>query len=229
MDADTPDLVAHQALARQYGATLLVDMAHDLGSMGERGLGALEEQDMVGKVDVVMGSFSKTFAANGGFVACNEPGLKLAIRFQCGPHTFTNAMSPVQAAVVIEALNIIESPEGLARRQRLMANAIHLRERLLADGWTVLGRPSAVVPLVAGGIGRSRLLTRFVLEAGMLVNLVEHPAVSRKGSRLRLQVMADHQAEQIDALVHVLRQCKPQADAELAAINATRGADEQLI
>jgi glycine C-acetyltransferase len=86
-----------------------------------------------------------------------------------------------------------------------------------------------VVPLVAGGIGRSRLLTRFVLEAGMLVNLVEHPAVSRKGSRLRLQVMADHQAEQLDALVQVLRQCKPRADAELAAINAPRGADEQLI
>jgi len=229
MDADTPDLVAHQALARQYGATLLVDMAHDLGSMGRHGLGALEEQDMVGKVDVVMGSFSKTFASNGGFVACNEPGLKLAIRFQCGPHTFTNAMSPVQAAVVLEALNIIESPEGLARRERLMANAIRLREQLQADGWTVLGRPSAVVPLVAGGIGRSRLLTRFVLEAGMLVNLVEHPAVSRKGSRLRLQVMADHQPEQVDALVQVLRQCKPLADAELAGINATRGADEQLI
>jgi len=229
MDADTPDLAAHQALCHRYGATLLVDMAHDLGSMGQRGLGALEAQNMVGKVDVLMGSFSKTFAANGGFVACNEPGLKLAIRFQCGPHTFTNAMSPVQAAVVIKALDIIESSEGLQRRERLLSNATYLRQGLQAEGWQVLGQPSAVVPLVLGGIGRSRFLTRFLLEQGMVVNLVEHPAVPMKGSRLRLQVMADHTHVQLDAFTNTLRQCAPMADAELAAINATRSTEETLI
>jgi len=229
MDADTPDLSTHQALCKKHGATLLVDMAHDLGSMGLRGLGALEAQNMLGKVDVLMGSFSKTFAANGGFVACNEPGLKLAIRFQCGPHTFTNAMSPIQAAVVLKALDIVESSEGLQRRERLLSNATHLRQGLAAEGWKVLGNPSAVVPLVLGGIGRSRFLTRFMLEQGMVVNLVEHPAVSMKGSRLRLQVMADHTHDELDAFTKTLRQCAAMADGELAAINATRGLEASLI
>jgi glycine C-acetyltransferase len=229
MDADTPDLAAHQDLCHRYGATLMVDMAHDLGSMGPHGLGALEVQNMWGKVDVVMGSFSKTFAANGGFVACNEPGFKLAIRFQCGPHTYTNAISPIQAAVVLKVLDIVQSAEGQGRRESLLSNARHLRQLLQGDQWKVLGEPSAVVPLVLGGIGRSRFLTRFLLEKGMVVNLIEHPAVPINGSRLRLQVMADHTHAQLDAFVQTLRECVPLADAELAAINANRSAEDVLI
>ena len=228
MDADSPDLQAHQDLARRYHATLLVDMAHDLGSMGPTGLGALETQNMVGKIDVLMGSFSKTFAANGGFVACNEPGLKLAIRFGCGPHTFTNAMSPVQAAVVLKALDIVQSPEGQVRRQSLMNNALHLRQALEGTGYKVLGLPSAVVPLVVGGIGHSRLLARFMLAGGMLVNLVEHPAVARDASRLRLQIMADHTFEQIDQLTRVLADASRQAVDELGRINQSRPEGELL-
>lgn len=222
MDADVPDLQAHQRIARQYGANLLVDVAHDVGSMGPRGLGALDEQGMLGKVDIVMGSFSKTFAANGGFVACNEPGLKLAIRFTCGPHTFTNAMSPIQAAVVLKALDIIQSDEGVQRRQQLLNNAVALRGLLANAGFALLGVPGPVLPVIVGGIGRSRLLARYMLEGGMLVNLVEHPAVQRHASRLRLQVMADHTQDQIEQFMAVLLQASAQADAELARINATR-------
>lgn len=228
MDADSPDLQAHQELAKGHNATLLVDMAHDLGSMGPTGLGALETQGMQGKIDVVMGSFSKTFAANGGFVACNEPGLKLAIRFGCGPHTFTNAMSPVQAAVVLKALDIVQSPEGQVRRHCLLDNALHLRKALAGTGHTVLGLPSAVVPVVVGGIAHSRLLTRFMLAGGMLVNLIEHPAVPRDASRLRLQIMADHTHAQIDRLVAVLAEAGRQAGDELARINEARPEGEAL-
>jgi glycine C-acetyltransferase len=229
MDADTPDIAAHQALCHQYGATLLVDVAHDLGNIGARGLGALEAQDMVGKVDVLMGSFSKTFAANGGFVACNEPGFKLAIRFQCGPHTYTNAISPIQVAVALKALDIIQSDEGLQRRERLLRNATHLRQGLERKGWQVLGRPSAVVPLLVGALGRSRFLTRFALEKGMVVNLIEHPAVPLKSSRLRLQVMADHHTSQLDAFVATLGECAQLADDALGAINAARSPQDALI
>jgi 7-keto-8-aminopelargonate synthetase-like enzyme len=93
----------------------------------------------------------------------------------------------------------------------------------------VLGEASAVVPLVLGGIGRSRFLTRFLLEKGMVVNLIEHPAVPINGSRLRLQVMADHTHSQLDAFVKTLRECAPLADAELAAINASRNAEDVLM
>jgi len=98
MDSDTPDIAAMQELCREYDAKLMVDVAHDLGNIGEDGTGHLGLQDMLGKVDIVMGSFSKTFASNGGFVACNSPEVKEYLRYFGSSGTFSNALSPVQAA-----------------------------------------------------------------------------------------------------------------------------------
>jgi 7-keto-8-aminopelargonate synthetase-like enzyme len=201
MEADTPDLAALQALARRYGATLLVDVAHDLGSSGPQGRGALGMQGLHGQADVVMGSFSKTFAGNGGFVASNHPALKLALRLMTGPQTFTNAMSPVQAAAVQAAFAIVASPEGAARRQKLAANISHLRNGLAQAGFEVFGQPSPIVPVRIGRNATARRLTAAVLATGGIVNLVEYPAVPRNACRWRLQVMADHDSADIDEFV----------------------------
>lgn len=203
MDSDVPDIQALQALCHRHDATLVVDVAHDLGSFGPTGRGHLEVQGMLGKVDLVMGSFSKSFASNGGFVATNHPALKQALRYSCGPFTFTNALSPVQAAVVLKAIDIIDSPEGAMRRDRLMANIMRMRNGLQARGFTILGEPSAIVPVVLGPNALSRLITRHALAHGAVVNLVEYPAVSRNTCRWRIQVMADHTAEQIDSFIQI--------------------------
>lgn len=220
MDSDVPDLKAHQELAHRYQATLLVDVAHDLGSMGPEGLGAMQEQGMLGKIDVVLGTFSKTFASNGGFVASNEPGLKLAIRFGCGPHTFSNAMSPVQALVVLKALEIVRSEEGAERRRRLHANTLSLRSKVGALGCKVMGVPSAVVPVLMGGTSQCRMVSRFLLAGGAIANAVEYPAVPRDAARLRLQVMADHAPSDIDTFVAVLSLAMQEADAMLVKLNS---------
>src|SRR5207244_1734274 len=81
MDSDTPDIEAIQALCREYEATLLVDVAHDLGNLGEDGTGHIGLQRMLGKVDLVIGAFSKTFASNGGFVACNSKAVREYLRY----------------------------------------------------------------------------------------------------------------------------------------------------
>ena len=226
MDSDVRDLRAHQEMAHRYGATLLLDMAHDLGSIGPNGLGALEEQDMLGKVDVVMGSFSKSFASNGGFVASNEEGLKLAIRFGCGPHTFSNALSPAQATVVLKSLEIVQSPDGLARRQRLYANAVRLRVGIQKLGLTVLGVPSAVVPVLTGGTSRCRAISSCLLAGGGIANAVEYPAVPRNGARLRVQVMADHTESDIDQFIEVLRMAQIEADKMLLVLGASVAGEE---
>jgi 7-keto-8-aminopelargonate synthetase-like enzyme len=101
MDSDTPDLAAMQALCNEYGATLMVDVAHDLGCLGEDGRGHIGLQNMIGKVDLVMGSFSKTFASNGGFVACKSRAIKEYLRFYSPSASFSYALSPMQAAVVL--------------------------------------------------------------------------------------------------------------------------------
>ncbi len=204
MDSDTPDLKAVAAIARKYRATLVVDCAHDLGCIGDDGLGHLSRQNALKDADILMGSFSKTFASNGGFVASNHPALKMALRYMCGPLTFTNAISPVQAAIVLEALNIVQSPEGLQRRQKLMHNICLLREKLTKMQFEVLGAPSPIVPIILGDSRLSRLICRFTLEGGALVNLVEYPAVSRNTCRFRLQVMADHTEQDINELCDII-------------------------
>ena len=108
MDSDTPDLAALQKLCHEFNATLVVDVAHDLGSFGEDGRGHIGIQNMLGKVDLVMGSFSKTFASNGGFVACKSRAVKEYLRFYSAPATFSNALSPVQAATILKAFEIVE-------------------------------------------------------------------------------------------------------------------------
>lgn len=222
MDSDTPDLVKHQELAETYHATLMVDVAHDLGCMGPNGGGHLEMQNLRGKVDVLMGSFSKTFASNGGFVASNHPALKLALRYGSGPLTFSNAISPVQAAIVVKALDIIQSNEGACFRAQMMNNAIALRDGLKQAGYEVMGDPSAIIPVILGDSARSRLITRFTLERGGLVNLVEYPAVAKNASRFRLQVMASHTQEQIDRFVDIIVAATHEADAMLSKLSWDR-------
>ncbi len=163
----------------------------------------MELQNMTGKADIVIGSFSKSFASNGGFVASNHPALKLALRASCGPQTFSNSMSPVQASIVLACLKIIKSDEGRVRRHRLMSNIVSMRQKLEKVEFDVLGQPSPIIPIILGDSAVSRLATRFALEAGALINLVEYPAVSRNNSRWRCQMMADHRAEHIDRFVRI--------------------------
>ena len=204
MDADIPDIAALQTLARYYRATLLVDVAHDLGATGKDGRGTLADQDMLGKVDVVMGSFSKTFAGNGGFVASNHPGLKLALRLTTGPQTFTNAMSPVQAAAVSAAFGIVDSPEGQTRRKALADNSHSLRRQLADARFEVFGLPGPIVPVRIGSNAFSRRLTASALASGAIVNLIEYPAVARNACRWRLQVMADHSPTDLADFVQIV-------------------------
>lgn len=218
MDSDTPAIGELQSACREYAATLLVDCAHDLGAMGATGRGKLESQGLVGKVDILMGSFSKTFASNGGFVATNDPTLKLAIVGSCGPALFSNAMSPIQAAVVHSAIDVVDSDEGTKRRARLVANAERLREGLGRLGLNVIGDASPIVPFVVGETALARLLYRSMAARGAVVNLVEFPAVARDAARLRLQAMSDHRPEHIEFFLGIVKDALDEAQCQLSTL-----------
>ena len=197
MDSDVPDLPLMQHLCREYGATLLVDVAHDLGALGPGGGGSIGEQGMLGKIDIVMGAFSKTFASNGGFVACASRAVKRQLQLFAGPHLFSNALSPVQAATVLEALRIAGGSEGDGLRAGLLRNAVALRAALAETGLRCLGLPSAIVPVWIGSEPVARLAGRTLARANVHVNAVEFPGVPLGAARLRLQVMAAHEGEQL--------------------------------
>jgi 7-keto-8-aminopelargonate synthetase-like enzyme len=147
MDADSPDIRALQALAHEFNAMLVVDVAHDLGCSGPDGTGQIGAQNMLGKVDLVMGAFSKSFASNGGFVATHSQAVKEYLRYYAPSGTFSNALSPMQIAIVRECIAIIRSPEGGARRAQLFAAINALREALVIRGMSVMGKPSPIVPV----------------------------------------------------------------------------------
>lgn len=205
MDSDTPDLAAIQALADESGAILLVDAAHDLGSVGANGWGHIGDQGMRGKIDLVMGSFSKTFASNGGFVACCQHSVKEYLRYYSSPHTFSNALSPVQAAVVSACLSIVASAEGERLRAQLHANICLLRQRLVALGLDVYGEASPIVCVKMGTERLARLVAEVLPVHGLIANLVEYPAVGKGVARFRLQVMASHQAADLESAADHLR------------------------
>lgn len=219
MDSDTPDIAALQALAHEYDAILMVDVAHDLGALGPGGRGFIGAQNMIGKVDVVMGSFSKTFASNGGFVACNRRSVREYLRYYSSPLTFSNALSPSQAATVLKAFEIVDSAEGEQLRAGLMTNIRLLRELLHGTGFETYGDPSPIVCVKMGTEGLARLVARRLPEIGLLANLVEFPAVPKGQARFRMQVMANHSSRDIIDSVHRLSvataQAKRQHDALL--------------
>jgi 7-keto-8-aminopelargonate synthetase-like enzyme len=227
MDSDTPDLRTLQALCHEYNATLVVDVAH-LGCLGKDGRGHIGMQNMLGEVDVVMGSFSKTFASNGGFVACNSRAVKEYLRFYSAPATFSNALSPAQAATILGAFEMVESVEGRVLRLELLANVISLRRELEQAGLDYYGDPSAIVCVKMGSEGLARLVSRRLPELGLIANLVEFPAVPKGAARIRMQVMASHTEKNITDAVAILKTAKAEAERELEDLGQVSQPDKHI-
>ncbi len=201
MDADSPKLPEVIDICKEHEAYLLVDVAHDLGATGPHGTGEMGLQGVLGQVDFVMGSFSKVFASCGGFVASSSWSAIEFMRLAAGSTRASNGLSAVQAAVACAAADIVSSPEGEARRSSLAGNSEALRD-LLGD---CLGKtaPMVIAPLASIVVGRE--LTRRLYEQGVLVSLIEYPAVPVKSPRIRFQLMADHSADQIVDAANLFR------------------------
>lgn len=214
MHSDTPDIGALKAVCDEYKATLLVDCAHDFGCIGEDGLGHIGLQNALDKSDIVIGSFSKTFASNGGFIAVRNRAQKEYLKYYSATQTFSNALSPVQAASVQAAFEIVRSQEGRDRRRSLMDNILYMRAEMTKAGMEVLGDPSPIVPVRVGAEGQARIAAHRLNELGAIANLVEYPAVPQGGARFRVQVMANHQRKEIDTLITSMTKAMQYAEAD---------------
>lgn len=220
MDADVPDLGALRELAGEFEATLLVDQAHDLGSMGPQGTGAIGAQGLLGQLDLVMGAFSKTFASNGGFIATRSAAVKQYLKFFAPSNTFSNALSPMQCAVIAEALAIVRSKEGDMRRKALFEGVGALRKVLAERKVPCLGVPSPIVPVPLGGEVAARIASKKAFERGLFANLVEYPAVAPGNARFRMQMMASHTMEDAVEAAGMLADLVEEARAEATALCA---------
>jgi len=227
MHSDTPNIGAMRAICDEYNAKLLVDVAHDFGCIGDDGLGHLGLQNMIDKTDIIIGSFSKTFASNGGFIAVKDRSVAEYMKYYSATQTFSNALSPVQASVVLTAFEIVRSEEGKQRRRSLMDNILYMRSEMAKVGMEALGDPSPIVPVRVGAEGLARIASRDLASLGAIANLVEYPAVPQGGARFRVQVMADHSRDDVNTLVKLMLQAMRSADLEFRLYRESEAQQQQ--
>ena len=199
MLGDRAPLAEIVAAKEKYGAYLLVDEAHSLGVLGATGRGLAEEADVEKGVDFVVGTFSKSLGAIGGFCLSDHPELNL-VRYASRPYVFTASSSPSVIASTRKALNILQERSEL--RQRLWDNANKLYGNLMDLGFSVGPEPSPIVAVNLEDKTEAFALWSGLLERGVYVNLVLPPATPSGNCLLRSSVSAAHTPDQIE---HICR------------------------
>lgn len=195
MEGDLADLPAIVKLARKYGARVMVDDSHGVGTMGEHGRGVAEYFGLEKEVDVLMGTFSKSFASLGGFMATTHQVAEY-VRHVSRPFIFSASMPPGNVAAALEALHILKAePE---RVKRVNDNAAYMRRGFESLGIRAGESMAPIIPIVIGTNEATFKVTRDLLEGGVYVNPVVSPAVEEGGSLLRTSYMATHTWDQLD-------------------------------
>jgi 8-amino-7-oxononanoate synthase len=198
MMGDRAPLAEIVGVKEKYGACLLVDEAHSLGVLGPKGCGLAEEAGVEDRVDFVVGTFSKSLGAIGGFCVSNHPVMKM-IPLAARPYIFTASSSPSTIASTREALKVLKARPEL--RRKLWDNAHNLYQQLKELGFQLGPEPSPVVAVRVANLDQAIALWKGLLENGVYVNLVTPPATPDGGCLMRCSVSAGHSPEQIKQIV----------------------------
>ena len=206
--APLPDIVE---ACQRHGARLLVDEAHGVGVLGERGAGACELYGVEDQVDLRMGTFSKSLASCGGFIAGPADVVEF-LKISSRPFMFTASAVPAAVGAAMGALRVIRSDDGPRLLGKLLENAAYLHRGLselglevvepttLTDGREVV---TPIVPVVVGEDWQAVLVWKALFDAGVYTNVALHPAVPPGGALLRTSLMATHEREHLDRALAV--------------------------
>jgi 8-amino-7-oxononanoate synthase len=226
MEGDVADLPRVVELCRAHGARLMVDEAHAAGVLGARGAGASELFGVEGDVDLRMGTFSKSLASCGGFIAGTHEVIEF-LRISSRAFLFTAAAVPAAVGAALAALRIVRSDEGPALFASVLDNARYLRDGLRSLGFEVLddahGITTPIVPVVVGDDWKAVILWRALYDAGVYVNVALHPAVPPAGALLRTSVMATHDQAVLDRALDAFAAVKTAFEAEHGALPGDAG------
>jgi 8-amino-7-oxononanoate synthase len=216
MEGDVCDVAAVSELCATHGARLLVDEAHGVGVLGARGAGASELFAAAQAVDLRMGTFSKSLASCGGFIAGPADVIDF-LRISSRPFLFTAAAVPAAIAAALEAVRICRSDEGPQLFAQVLGNAAYLHQGLRGLGFKVVeptSLPSGaqlvtpIVPVVVGDDVPTAMLWKALWDEGVYTNVALHPAVPPGGSLIRTSVMATHEREHLDRALEIFAKVK---------------------
>ena len=198
MEGDIARLPEIAQLAEKYGANIMVDDAHGLGVMGHLGAGTSAHFDLTDKVDLIMGTFSKSLASLGGFLAADHSIIEY-LRHHARSLIFSASMSPASVASTLAALDIIQSePE---RIEQLWSNTSYTTRLLREEGFEIGATETPIIPIYVRDNEKTFFITRQLQEDGIFVNPVVSPAVPPDSTLIRFSLMANHTIPQIDEAV----------------------------
>lgn len=198
MEGDVCKLPQMAELCDRYQATLMVDEAHSLGVFGREGRGICDHYGLLDRTEIVMGTFSKSLAAIGGFVAADKDTINW-LKHNVRPYIFTASIAPAATASVIAALKIMRSePE---RQENLWKVTNHALKSFREAGFEIGHTETPIIPLYVRDDPKTFQVTRMLLDEGVFVNPVVSPAVPPKDTLIRLSWMATHTIADVDFAV----------------------------
>jgi 8-amino-7-oxononanoate synthase len=215
MEGDVAPLVEIADLCQRHGARLMVDEAHGAGVLGSSGAGAAELLGVADRTDLRMGTFSKSLASCGGYITGPAEVIDF-LRVSSRAFLFTASNVPASLGAALAALRVVRSDEGRELRDRVLANARHLRDGLRSLGLKVIEHEIAtpIVPVLVEDDWKAVLLWRALYDAGIYTNVAIHPAVPPGGALLRTSVMATHDRVTLDDAIEKIGSVKSLFESE---------------
>ena len=202
MEGDLAKLPEIVALKHKYNCSVMVDEAHSLGVFGKHGRGVCEHFGLTDEVDLIMGTFSKSLASIGGFIASDADTINF-LRHRCRSYIFSASNSPAATAAALEALRIIQQePERIERLWEVTRYALR---RFREEGFEIGDTESPIIPLYVHDVEKTFLVTKLAFEAGVFINPVIPPACAPQDTLVRMALMATHTEEQVERGVQILK------------------------
>ena len=206
MDGYIANLTAICDLADEYDALVMVDDSHAVGFMGEHGRGTHEHCGVMGRVDIITGTFGKAMGgASGGYTAARQPIVDL-LRQRSRPYLFSNTVAPAICAATIRTIELLEKSTEL--RDRVHENGRYFREKMEALGFDMLPGEHPIVPVMLYDPKVAHEFARRMLEKGVYVVAFCYPVVPKGKDRIRTQISAGHTKEDLDFAVECFRQVR---------------------
>lgn len=203
MEGDIADLPNIVKLAREYGARVMVDDAHGIGVLGRTGRGTAEHFGLEDEVDMIMGTYSKSLASIGGFIAASEEVIHYIKHF-ARALIFSASPPPASIASVSAAIDIIE--EEPERRERLRRNTNKMLKGFKALGFDTGRSETPIIPLIVGDDQRAFLMAKMLHDKGIFANVAVSPAVPNGNALIRTSYMATHTDEQLDKVLQAFEE-----------------------
>ena len=202
MEGDLAKLPEIVALKKKYNCSVMVDEAHGLGVFGKQGRGVCDHFGLTDEVDLIMGTFSKSLASIGGFIASDKDTINY-LRHTCRTYIFSASNTPAATAAAMEALHILQQePERLENLWNVTKYAL---ERFREEGFEIGDTESPIIPLYVRDIEKTFLVTKLAFDAGVFINPVIPPACAPQDTLVRFALMANHTKDEVDRGVKALK------------------------